>query len=418
MSTKLAKTQRSKRAMAEKAPKVIENTKSLLGLKGPKASEMVQSVLRDLHKFKSPDSKLLTKINMTRPFEDVSSIEFLGKVNDASLFSYGSHSKKRPHNLVLGRMFDHQLLDMFEFGLDDKTFQTMDAFDGIRKAVVRVGSKPVILFQGDVWDANTDLVVLKNFLLDFFRGETMEKINLSALDRVIIFTATQTEGSTPRIHFRHYGVSLKKSSSTLPRVELDEVGPRMDLHLRRRKSASDEVSNAARKQARQTTKVIFQKNRERDAMGNAVARVHMQRQDFSNLSIARLQGLKKRKRSSEDGAADADGVTDTGAATPDDDGMTDVGEAPKKRAAARPASARPASASSSGAPAAKRLMTGVSHNSMDEFSSRSSVGTASSSGRRESQTDKNLTKKKAAGYGSKPVEGGFKDLSRKKKEKK
>lgn len=410
--SRLAQTQRSKREMAKKAPQMIENTKSLLGLKGPKASEIVQNVLKDLNKFKQPNAKLLTKINMTRPFEDVSSIEFLGKVNDASLFSYGSHSKKRPHNLVLGRMFDHQLLDMFEFGLDEKTFRNMDAFDGIRKAVVRVGSKPVLLFQGDSWDSNSDLVILRNFMLDFFRGETMEKINLSALDRVIVLTATQAEGQTPRIHFRHYGASLKKSSSTLPRVELDEVGPRMDLFLRRRKSASDEVANEARKVPRQTTKEIFKKNRERDAMGNAVGRVHMSKQDLSNLNIARLKGLKKRKRSSED---DADGVTDTGASVPDDNGMTDVDQ-PRTARAARPASARPASAS---APAAKRQMTGVSHNTMDEFSSsRASLGTASSAGRREATTDRNLAKKKAAGYGSKPIEGGYKDLSRKKKEKK
>ena len=95
-----AKTQRSRRAMDAKAPKLIENVKASLGIKGPKMSQLVGDVLKDLHKFKQPNSTLLTKRNITRPFEDVSSVEFLGKVNDASLFTYGSHSKKRPHNLV------------------------------------------------------------------------------------------------------------------------------------------------------------------------------------------------------------------------------------------------------------------------------------------------------------------------------
>ena len=63
-----------------------------------------------------------------RPFEDMSSIEFLCEKNDASLFVYGSHSKKRPHNLVFGRMFDFNLLDMYEFGLDFQTYKSISDF--------------------------------------------------------------------------------------------------------------------------------------------------------------------------------------------------------------------------------------------------------------------------------------------------
>ena len=37
---------------------------------------------------------------------------------DASLFAFGSHSKKRPSNLLLGRLFDGHLLDMFELGVE------------------------------------------------------------------------------------------------------------------------------------------------------------------------------------------------------------------------------------------------------------------------------------------------------------
>ena len=52
---------------------------------------------------KKPNALLLAKRNMTRPFEDSTSIEFLSKINDASLFMFGCHSKKRPHNIIIGK---------------------------------------------------------------------------------------------------------------------------------------------------------------------------------------------------------------------------------------------------------------------------------------------------------------------------
>lgn len=381
------------------------------------------SVLRALHKFKSPHSKLLTnKHNMTRPFEDVSSVEFLGRVNDCSLFAYASHSKKRPHNLILGRLFDHQLLNMFELGVDPETFQGMDAFDGERKAVVRVGSKPAVLFQGEAWDSSADLVLLRNFLLDFFRGEQLEKINVASLDHVMVFTASSAE----RIHARHYGVSLKKggsastasSSGAAPRVELDEVGPRMDLLFRRSKSAPDALMQEALRQPKSLRALQQQrnlgKNMGRNDMGDKTGTVHMQRQDLSNLNVARLKGLKKRKRGEEEGADDASSAAamevDGGAAEPDHDGMTDV----SSHASSRATSA--ASAASSSASSARKRMAGVNVNSMDEFGgSARSVGSVSSNGRREAATDRNLVKKKAAGYGAKPIEGGYQTVAKKKK---
>ncbi len=45
---------------------------------------------------------MFNKHNDCRPFEDETSLEFFSVKNDAALFAYGSHSKKRPNNLVIG----------------------------------------------------------------------------------------------------------------------------------------------------------------------------------------------------------------------------------------------------------------------------------------------------------------------------
>lgn len=38
---------------------------------------------------------------------------------DCSLFVMGMHSKKRPNNIVIGRLHDHEILDMHELGIEN-----------------------------------------------------------------------------------------------------------------------------------------------------------------------------------------------------------------------------------------------------------------------------------------------------------
>lgn len=87
--------------------------------------------------------------NKLMPFEDSTSLEFYSNKSDASLFAYGSHSKKRPNNLVLGRMFNYHLLDMIEFGVE--RYQSLADFKNDKNAI---GSKPMFILDGDLF--NTD----------------------------------------------------------------------------------------------------------------------------------------------------------------------------------------------------------------------------------------------------------------------
>ncbi len=56
----------------------------------------------------------------------------------AGLFVVDSHSKKRPHNLIFGRMFDHRLYDLLEFGVE--RFRSIKSF-GTAGASVQAGNK-------------------------------------------------------------------------------------------------------------------------------------------------------------------------------------------------------------------------------------------------------------------------------------
>jgi hypothetical protein len=58
----------------------------------------------------------------------------------ASLFVFGSHNKKRPHNVVLGRMYDGHVRDMVELGLE--SLRPMMLFPAEKNVL---GSKPCLV---------------------------------------------------------------------------------------------------------------------------------------------------------------------------------------------------------------------------------------------------------------------------------
>ncbi|RKP04900.1 Brix-domain-containing protein, partial [Thamnocephalis sphaerospora] len=285
------KNARSKRALVKREPKVVENAKTALFIRTVKTSQIVNEALSDLCQLKKPHAIHFTKKNEIRPFEDETPLEFLSQKNDASLFVVGSHSKKRPHNLVLGRMFDYHLLDMIELGVE--RFTSMRDFKVSSYRNCAVGMKPCLIFNGELFDQQEEYIKLKNMLLDIlawrWRGEKADAVHLEGLEHVVVVTA----GPKPsveemgRIFLRVYTVHLKKSGTKLPRVELEEMGPSIDFRIGRTRFAPDELmKQALRVPAELKAKKV--KNVERDELGDQFGRVHMERQDFSKLQTRKM----------------------------------------------------------------------------------------------------------------------------------
>ncbi|GFN84626.1 ribosome production factor 2 homolog [Plakobranchus ocellatus] len=282
------KTQRGRRALEKKEPKIFENSKNALMFKGGNTSQTVTQILKDWHTLKKPNATLFTKKNATKPFEDQSSVEFFASKADTSLFMFGSHSKKRPNNIVIGRLFDGQVLDMVEFGVSK--FTSLRDFKTLKTAS---GIKPCVVISGEFFEDSDDNRRIKNLLIDFFRGPTVEKISLSGLEHVISITATNG-----KFYLRSYRILMKKSGSKVPRVELEAMGPSLDLVLRRTHLASDDLFKRALKKPA-TAKPKKKKNISRDDLGNRLGRIHMKTQEFDKLQVRKVKGLKKRKNDVE-----------------------------------------------------------------------------------------------------------------------
>lgn len=85
-------------------------------------------------------------------------------------------------NLVLGSTFDNKILDMFEFEVTNYIPIEYFAKD------VNVDScmKPVILFQGDIFETDFQFDRLRKFFIDFYRLHDVEEVNVSDLKRIIV----------------------------------------------------------------------------------------------------------------------------------------------------------------------------------------------------------------------------------------
>ncbi|XP_043860045.1 ribosome production factor 2 homolog [Dromiciops gliroides] len=277
------KTKRTKRFLEKREPKLNENVKNAMLIRGGNANATITQVLRDMYALKKPYSVLYKKKNITRPFEDQTSLEFFSKKSDCSLFMFGSHNKKRPNNLIVGRMYDYHVLDMIELGIE-KFVSLKD----IKNSKCPEGTKPMLIFAGDAFDVSEDYRRLKSLLTDFFRGPTVPNIRLAGLEYVLHFTALDG-----KIYFRTYKLLLKKSGCRTPRIELEEMGPSLDLIMRRTYLASDDLYKLSMKLPK-ALKPKKKKNISHDTFGTTFGRIHMQKQDLSKLQTRKMKGLKKR----------------------------------------------------------------------------------------------------------------------------
>jgi len=171
---------RVERLLKKREPQLVEHTKRVLILKGNHSSQIVNDTMKDFGLLTKPNNKVFSRKNDILPFEDINSLEFLCEKNQCALFCLGTHSKKRPDNIIMGRTFDGHLLDMYEFGIKD--YQGIHDFTGTKK---RIGSKPVMVFLGDQWESDSQYQRISNLLLDFFRADKCEKISLKGMDHTI-----------------------------------------------------------------------------------------------------------------------------------------------------------------------------------------------------------------------------------------
>ncbi len=164
---------------------------------------------------------------------------------------FGSHSKKRPHSLTWVRCFGGQVLDMLELYVVQETARTLQQFKGEK---CKIGVKPLLSFSGAQFESPiaNQYTLAKSMFVDFFRGGETQTVDVEGLQLLISFFAGEDGKGEEKanIQMRCWKIVTKRSGQKVPRVEVEEMGPRIDFVVGRIRQADDGVWKEAMKRAK------------------------------------------------------------------------------------------------------------------------------------------------------------------------
>ncbi len=291
MLERKAKTHKGKLYLESLQPKLIEDPKQCLFINTKNSTEIMRMVLNELYLMRKELSKKLNKKeNIFNITQNKDNVEFLCTKNNTTFFSLSSHNKKHPMDLTLGLLYDHQLLDSFEFAV--KNFIHFSYFK--ESNTINSDQKPIIIFQGELFESDFNYDRLKKFFIDFFQLYDKENVVISELRRVIVISI---ENEEKVVKIRNYQINGDlHSKNNLNKVNLVEIGPSFDLKERKFLLADEVLYKKSLKQPK-GIKEIKEKNIEKNKiLGEKRGRLHMQKQNLTAVSLKKNKKYIKKDR--------------------------------------------------------------------------------------------------------------------------
>jgi len=190
-------------------------------------------------------------------------------------------------NLVLGSLFNNKILDMFEFEVTN--YIPIEYF--AKEVKVDSHQKPIIVFQGDVFETEFQFERLRKFFLDYFRVLDLEEVNITDLRRIIVISA----GEDKVIKFRSFQVEGSLCEYDLDNFSLTEIGPSLNMNVRNIHLASEEMYKLSLRQPKELM-AKKEKNIEKNLLGEKRGRIHMARQNLKAMALKKYKKILGKKR--------------------------------------------------------------------------------------------------------------------------
>jgi len=221
--------------------------------------------------------KLGKKNDIKEVFTNPETVEFLCERNNCAIFSTVTDIKKRPMNLIMGNLFENKLLDLFEFEVTNflpiEHFKTDTHIDACMK--------PIVIFQGELFETDFELARIKKFFFEYFKMYEIEDIGISLLKRLVVISIAGDK----TIKIRTFELKEFNEHTFKDKLSLNEIGPSLDLKIRRTKLATEEAYKFACRKPRLTSKTKS-KNESTNVLGEKRGRVYMTSQDQQHVSEA------------------------------------------------------------------------------------------------------------------------------------
>jgi ribosome production factor 2 len=186
----------------------------------------------------------------------------------------------------MGNLFENKLLDMFEFEVTN--FLPIEYFKG--DTHIDACMKPVVIFQGDIFETDFEYARLKKFLFEYFAMYDIEDLSISVLKRLVVISAAGDK----TVKIRTYELNDFNEYSVKDKLELKEIGPSLDLKPRRIKLAPEDEYKQACRQPKLTSKTKS-KNETTNVLGEKRGRVYLTSQDLNQMSLKQYNRKNKKK---------------------------------------------------------------------------------------------------------------------------
>lgn len=140
---------------------------------------------------------------------------------------------------------------MLELYVIKDTARTLAQFKGEK---CKVGLKPLLSFSGTQFESpiSNQYTLAKSILTDFFRGGESASVDVEGLQLMINFAAGEDahDGSSATLHMRCWRIITKRSGQKVPRIEVEEMGPRIDFSIGRTREAEASAWKESMKKAK------------------------------------------------------------------------------------------------------------------------------------------------------------------------
>jgi len=157
--------------------------------------------------------------------------------------------------------------------------------------------KPIVIFQGDVFETDFQYDRMRKFFLDYFRLHDVDDVSVSELRRVMVISS----GEDKEIKIRSYQVEGGINEYLVKEgVKLTEVGPSLNLKVRRITLGTEEFYKMSLKQPRENNPRP-KKNIETNGLGEVRGRVHLQKQNLNAMALKSYKRILGRKRFNKGG---------------------------------------------------------------------------------------------------------------------